>query len=185
MNGTTVIAFIVVVVLVGYLISCYNKLVKQSVVVEEAFATMDVYLKKRFDLIPNLVETVKGYAKHEQSTLDEVIRLRNANYSGMSAEEKLANSASISRELPKIMALAENYPELKANQNFMELSRQLEKVEEDIANSRKYYNGAVRNYNITIQAIPTNFIASLFRFEKKTMFEVGDAQERENVQVKF
>lgn len=179
------IAGIVLVVLVLVVVSGYNKLVRQRVIIEEAFATMDVYLKKRFDLIPNVVESVKGYAKHEEETLAKVITLRNGSYSSMTAEEKIENSTAISKEIPKIIALAEAYPELKANQNFMELNVQLKRVEEDIANARKYYNGAVRNYNMTVQTIPTNIIASLFHFETKPMFEISNTQERENVQVKF
>ena len=185
MHWTTIIVLVVVILLILFIISCYNKLVRQKVIVEEAFATMDVYLKKRFDLIPNLVETVKGYAKHEQGTLEKIIGLRSGNYSGMSEEEKMENAAAISRASPQIMALAESYPDLKANQNFMELNAQLQRVEEDIANSRKYYNGAVRNYNVTVQTIPTNIIANMFHFERKRMYEVENAQERENVQVKF
>lgn len=180
-----IIGVIVVVLLLVFFVGGYNKLVKLKLLVDEAFSTMDVYLKKRFDLIPNLVETVKGYAKHEEGTLAKVLELRNANYSGMTPEEKLENSVAISREIPKIMALAEAYPDLKASQNFLELSGQLQKVEEDIANSRKYYNGAVRNYNTAVQTIPTNFIASMFQFATRSMFEVNDEQQRENVQVKF
>lgn len=179
------IAGIVLVALLLVVVSGYNKLVRQKVIIEEAFATMDVYLKKRFDLIPNVVESVKGYAKHEEETLGKVITSRSGSYSSMTAEEKIENSVAISREIPKIMALAEAYPELKANQNFMELNVQLKKVEEDIANSRKYYNGAVRNYNMTVQTIPTNIIAGLFHFETKPMYEISNTQERENVQVKF
>lgn len=179
------IAGIVLVVLILVVVSGYNKLVRQKVIIEEAFATMDVYFKKRFDLIPNVVESVKGYAKHEEETLAKVITLRNGSYSSMTAEEKIENSTAISKEIPKIIALAEAYPELKANQNFMELTVQLKRVEEDIANARKYYNGAVRNYNMTVQTIPTNIIASLFHFETKPMFEISNTQERENVQVKF
>lgn len=175
----------IVVILILVVIGCYNKLVKQKITVEEAFSTMDVYLKKRFDLIPNLVETVKGYAKHEEGTLSRIISLRGQNYSSMSPEEKLANSAAISQAVPKIMALAENYPELKANQNFMELSVQLETVENDIASARKYYNGAVKKYNMTVQTVPTNIIAGMFHFDTKPMFEVDSAEERQNVQVKF
>lgn len=185
MNWTAIIFLVVVVLLIVFVISCYNKLVRQKILVDEAFATMDVYLKKRFDLIPNVVETVKGYAKHEQETLEKVVHLRNSNYSSMTTEEKMENSIAISREIPKIMALAEEYPDLKANQNFMELDTKLQKVEEDIANSRKYYNGAVRNYNVTVQSVPTNILAGLFHFETKPMYEVEHMQERENVQVKF
>lgn len=175
----------IVLILILFVIGSYNKLVKRKIMVEEAFSTMDVYLKKRFDLIPNLVETVKGYAKHEQETLEKVVALRNENYNGMSDEEKIANGAAISQMIPKIMALAEAYPDLKANQNFMELSVQLESVENDIANSRRYYNGAVKNYNMAVQTVPSNIIANLFHFETKSMFEVEDAGERKNVQVKF
>jgi LemA protein len=183
MNLQAVIIIVVIVAVVALIVGSYNKLVRQQVVVDEAFATMDVYLKKRFDLIPNLVETVKGYAKHEQSTLQNVIRLRNENYSGMDVEQKMEHDAALSREIPKIMALAESYPDLKANKNFMELGSQLQKLEEDIANSRKYYNGAVRNYNIAIQTVPTNIIAGIFGFRAKKMFEIENARERENVQI--
>lgn len=175
----------VVLILLIAAISCYNKLVKQKITVEEAFSTMDVYLKKRFDLIPNLVETVKGYAKHESETLSAVISLRGENYDSMTEEQKIESGAAISRVLPNIMALAEAYPDLKANQNFMNLSNQLETVEEDIANARKYYNGAVKRYNMSVQTVPSNIIASLFHFEERPMYEVENTTERQNVQVKF
>lgn len=185
MNTGMIVMIAVVVILAAVAIGGYNKLVKQKITVEEAFSTMDIYLKKRFDLIPNLVETVKGYAKHEESTLEEIIGLRNGNYGGMSLEEKLENSNALSMALPKIMALAEAYPELKANQNFLDLSSQLERLENDIANARKYYNGAVRQYNISVQSVPTNLIASVFQFTAKPMYELEDDNQRENVQVKF
>lgn len=175
-----IVLLILIVCIVGY-----NSLVKGRIMVDEAFSTMDVYLKKRFDLIPNLVETVKGYAGHEKETLSQIVSLRSEGYSGMSVEEKLENSAAVSRAIPKIMALAESYPDLKANQNFQELSQQLETVEEDIANARKYYNGAVRKYNMTVQSVPTNIIAGLFHFETKPMYEVEDESERQNVKVSF
>ena len=162
----------VVLLLIIFVISSYNKLVKQKVNVEEAFATMDVYLKKRFDLIPNLVETVKGYAKHESETLIAVIEKRGSNYDSMTEEQKIESGAAISSVIPNIMALAESYPDLKA-------------VEEDIANSRKYYNGTVKRYNMSVQTIPTNIIAGMFHFEKKPMFEVESQAERQNVKVKF
>jgi LemA protein len=180
-----IIVFVIIMALILFFVSGYNKLVRQRVVVDEAFATMDVYLKQRFDLIPNLVETVKGYAGHEKSVLENVIRLRNENYSGMDMEQKIEHDAAMTRELPKVMALAENYPDLKANQNFLELGSKLQKIEEDIANARKYYNGAVRNYNIAIQAVPTNIIAGMFHFQEKKMFEIQDTAERENVQIHF
>ena len=183
MTGIIIIGILIVLVVI--FIGCYNKLTKEKITVEEAFSTMDVYLKKRFDLIPNLVETVKGYAKHEAETLEKVIAKRNANYAGMTPDEKISTSASISKIIPPIMALAESYPDLKANANFQNLSNQLAKMEEDIANSRKYYNGAVKRYNTSVQTIPCNLIASLFHFETKPMYEVTQEEERENVKVTF
>lgn len=180
-----IIIGVIVVLVVLYVIVAYNGIVKKSMTVDEAFATMDVYLKKRFDLIPNLVETVKGYVGHEQETLSKIVKLRNTGYSGMSAEERVENGVAISRELPKVFALAESYPELKANTSFLELSSQLKAVEEDIANSRKYYNGAVKIYNIAVRTVPSNIIASMFHFGVKPMFEVSNEKERENVTVKF
>lgn len=174
----------VIVVLVLWVLSTYNSLVGLRNTCKESFSTMDVYLKKRWDLIPNLVETVKGYAKHEKSTLEEVIALRNAPYESMSDDEKVKTNQKLSQGVTKIMALAEAYPELKANENFKDLSNQLTKIEEDIANSRKYYNGTVKIYNNKVEMIPSNIVASIFGFKARTMFEV-DAAERENVKVKF
>lgn len=180
-----IIIGVIVLIIILWGIGSYNKLVRGRVTVEEAFATMDVYLKKRFDLIPNLVETVKGYASHEKETLAQVVALRNQNYDGMSDDEKVANGVAISKAVPKILALAEAYPDLKANQNFLDLSTQLQEVEEDIANARKYYNGAVKKYNLSCQTIPSNIIANLFHFETKKMFEVDSTEERNNVKVEF
>ena len=160
-----IVIIVVLVLLVLFFMSSYNKLVRLSNRVDEGFSTMDVYLKKRFDLIPNLVETVKGYAKHEADTLSSVIAQRNMAKTSkdvMDSENKITNA------IHGIFAVA-----------------QLKKVEEDIANSRKYYNALVREYNDVIMSVPTNIVASLFHFEKKTMFEVANASERENVQVKF
>lgn len=175
----------IVLILIIFFVACYNKLVKGRITVEEAFSTMDVYLKKRYDLIPNLVETVKGYAKHEKETFADVISLRNKNYSDMSDDEKIEYSKTVSAAIPRIMALAEAYPDLKANQNFLDLSSQLRKIEEDIANSRKYYNGAVKKYNLTVQSVPTNIVAGMFHFTTKPMFEVDSPEERKNVKVEF
>ena len=145
---------------------------------------MDVYLKKRWDLIPNLVETVKGYAKHESETLENVIKLRNSAYDNMTDEDKIKANNNLSNGINKIMALAESYPDLKANDNFKDLSNQLSKIEDDIANSRKYYNGTVRQFNNKVEMFPSNIIASLFGFKTKSMFEANN-EERENVKVQF
>ena len=177
-------AAILVVLVVGFVVG-YNSLISQKNMVEEAFSNMDIYLKKRFDLIPNLVETVKGYAGHENETLTKLVNLRSVEYGNLSEEEKLIKSKEISLTIPKIMAVAENYPALKASANFLNLSNQLNQVEQDIANSRKYYNGAVRKYNVSIQSIPTNFVAILFKFEKKPLYEIENEEERQNVKVNF
>ena len=176
-----IVAIIIVLVMFGIL--TYNSLVESRNMVKEAFATMDVYLKKRWDLIPNLVETVKGYSKHESETLEKVIEARG-NYTQMSRQEKVDSDNIIKGEVAKLIALSESYPDLKANQNFVDLSRQLVKLEDDIENSRKYYNGTVKNYNLKVLTIPTNIIASIFGFKEEKMFEAVDA-ERENVKVSF
>ena len=178
-----IIGIVVVLLIVCWVIGTYNGLIKGRIVVDEAFATMD--LKKRYDLIPNLVETVKGYASHEKETLEKVISLRTGSYDAMTPEEKIQNGAQISKMIPQIMAVAEQYPDLKANQNFMDLSHNLNETEDDIANARKYYNGAVKQYNMKVQMFPGSLIAGLFHFETKKMFEVENAVERQNVQVKF
>lgn len=174
----------IVVLLIVYIIALYNSFVQLNNKVDEAFSTMDVYLKKRWDLIPNIVETVKGYAKHEKETLEKVISLRNSAYENMSDEEKIKANEQLTSGINKIMALAEAYPDLKANENFKDLSNQLTKVEEDIANSRKYYNGVVRIYNDKVKMFPSNIFAGLFGYKAKKMFET-DAAERENIKVEF
>ncbi len=177
-----VIAVIVIIVLYAFI--TYNNFIKLKNMVKEAFATMDVYLKKRWDLIPNIVETVKGYAEHEESTLKEVVELRNSSYDSMSDEEKVKTNQKISKDINKIMLLAESYPDLKASTNFQDLSRELSKVEEDIANSRKYYNGVVEMFNNKVEMFPSNIFAKLFGYKSKEMFETNN-QERENVKVQF
>ena len=181
-----IIIIVAVVVLIAlYIVSAYNSLVKLRNSVEEAFATMDVYLKKRWDLIPNIVVSVKGYAKHEAETLQNVIAARNGNYSNMTAEQKISADSELTRALGSINAVAERYPELKANQNFLDLNEQLKKNEEDIANARKYYNAVVKKYNNKTQLFPSSIVASMFKFEKKQMFNIEKPEEKEAVKVEF
>ena len=177
-----VIAIIVIIIIYAFI--TYNNFIKLKNMVKEAFATMDVYLKKRWDLIPNIVETVKGYAKHEENTLKEVVELRNSSYDSMSDDEKVKANQRMSKDINKIMLLAESYPDLKASTNFQDLSRELSKVEEDIANSRKYYNGAIEMFNNKVEMFPTTIFPKLFGYKPKEMFET-DEQERENVKVSF
>ncbi len=177
-----VIAVIVIILLV--LLVTYNSFVRLNNRVNEAFSTMDVYLKKRWDLIPNIVETVKGYAKHEKNTLLEVVQMRNNSYDTMSDDEKIKANEDLSKNIHQIMALAEDYPDLKTNENFKNLSNQLTKVEDDIANARKYYNGTVRIYNNKVEMFPSNLIAKIFGYRVKSMFEANE-KERENVKVEL
>ena len=143
---------------------------------------MDVYLKKRWDLIPNLVETVKGYAKYEEETLTRVTKLRNTVYNEMTNDEKIINNEELSSDVSKIMALKEAYPELKANESFMDLSNKLTKIEDDIANARKYYNGTVRIYNNKVQMFPNNIFAKIFNYKTKRMFEAS-LEDKQNIKI--
>ena len=179
-----IIAVALVLLIVIYAIATYNGFVKLNNTVKEAFSTMDVYLIKRWDLIPNLVETVKGYAKHEKETLSEVIELRNSSYDKMSSNEKVDVNNKLTQGFSKLMAIDEAYPDLKANTNFQELQKELSKIEEDIANARKYYNGAVKTLNNKVQMFPSNIFAGIFGFKEQEMFEAAE-EERKNVKVQF
>jgi len=180
-----VIVLIVIVVLVLVLIGMYNGLVRLRNAAEEAFSTMDVYMKKRFDLIPNLVETVKGFASHEKETLERVIKARNFAQSASAPEDRVQGDKQLTGALKSLFAISEGYPQLRANENFLDLQRQLQGAEQDIANSRKYYNGTVRMYNTKTEVFPNSIVASMFRFERKPLYELTDASERENVKVEF
>lgn len=174
----------IVLVIGMFVIGGYNRGIKLRNYVKEAFSTMDVYMKKRWDLIPNLVETVKGYAGHEKDLLEKIAKLRSSNYSTMSDAQKLETNSELTNVLTRFFAVAENYPDLKANQNYMQLSSELSSIEKDIANSRKYYNGTVRELNTFLEVFPTNIIGSIFGFQKEKMFEISEA-ERQNVKVNF
>ena len=178
------IVIAIVVLLIIYTFSLYNSFIKLNNRVKEAFSTMDVYLKKRWDLIPNLVETVKGYTKYENDTLKEIVELRNTTYDKMSDSQKIKTNEELNSKISKIMALAEAYPDLKASESFLNLSNQLTKIEDEIANSRKYYNGTVRIYNNKVEMFPSNIFAGLFGYKSKAMFEAS-ANERENVKVEL
>lgn len=172
----------IIAVLAIYVIVQYNKLINARNDVKEAFSTMDVYLKKRWDLVPNLVEVVKQYAKHEEDTFTKITALRTGNYDEMLTNKKININEQLTEGISKVMAVAENYPELKASENFLNLSAELTKIEDEIANSRKYYNGTVRNLNNKIQMFPSNIIATIFKFEQANMFE-ANIEERNNVKV--
>ena len=174
----------IIVILIIYIFVLYNSFVNSNNMVNEAFSTMDVYLKKRWDLIPNLVEIVKGYATHEKQTLEEVVKLRSNNYENMSNNEKMSSYEETYPRVERLMAIAENYPELKASTQFKNLSDNLTKVEDEIANSRKYYNAVVRMFNNKVEMFPNNIFAHIFGFKSKKMFE-AKAEERENINIKL
>lgn len=176
---------IIILLLIVWLVSAYNGFIKLRNKSEEAFSAMDVSLKKRYDLIPNFVETVKGYAKHESQTLDAVIKARNQAMNSSSPQQKIDNDNALSGTLKSLFALTESYPELKANQNFLSLQDQLSRVEEEIAGARRYYNGVVNKYNTKTEMFPGNILAGLFGFERKPLYEVNSEAERENVKVSF
>ena len=172
----------ILVLIIVYIFILYNSITRLNNKVKEAFSTMDVYLKKRWDLIPNLVETVKGYAKHETDTFKEVVELRNKAYDDYSYDEKLKTNEIISKQIPSIIAIAEKYPELKSNENYLDLSKNLSQTEDEIAQSRKYYNACVRMFYNKIEVFPNSLIASIFKYESKKMFEAS-LDERNNVKV--
>ena len=180
-----IIVIVILIIIAAFAISVYNRLIKSANSCEEAFSTMDVYLKKRYDLIPNIVNTVKGYAAHETNTLKDVIALRNSAADATDSGDIMKANADLSKGISKLFALAEAYPDLKANTNFLKLQDQLTDLEKEISNARKYYNGCVKSYNNTLMVFPNNIFAGMFGFKKKPMFEVADQEERENVKVEF
>lgn len=181
---TWLIAGGVLLLIVIFLVGLYNKLASQRVVVEEAASDIETFLKQRYDMIPNLVEIVKGYAKHEKETFAEVTGLRTKAMSAGSLEEKMELEGQLEKGLSKIFAIAENYPELKANENFIQLQQTLENLENDIQKSRRYYNGAARDFNTMIVVFPNSIIANMFNFKKVAFFEATE-DEKKNVEIKF
>lgn len=178
-----ILGVLAVVVLWG--VMTYNSLVGLRNNVEESFSTVDVYLQKRYDLIPNLVETVKGYAKHESETLERVIAARNQGMSANTTEDKIAANQELTSALNRLMVVVEQYPNLKADQGFRDLQAQLTTMEGEIANYRKFYNATVKNYNIKTEQIPSNIIASIGKFKRAELFEIQDEAARTAPNVQF
>lgn len=182
-----IIIIAVLVILALALVALYNGLIRLRNRVDEAWSDIDVQLKRRYDLIPNLVETVKGYVAHEKETLEKVIMARNqamAAEKGNNLGEKLQAENALSSTLKSIFALAESYPDLKANQNFLELQRELTDTEDKIQAARRFYNTNVRDFNTKLQVFPTNMIAGWLKFSARDFFE-AEAAEKQPVQVKF
>ncbi len=189
----TIIIIAAVVALALFFVVIYNALVTMRVRVDEAWSDIDVQLKRRYDLIPNLVETVKGYAKHENQTLEAVIDARSkatqvtvdAAHATQDDMQKLSEAQNgLTGALGRLFALAENYPDLKANQNFLQLQNDLTDTEDKIQAARRFYNGTVRDYNTKVETVPSNIVAALFGFVRRAFFEIMET-ERENVKVQF
>jgi len=186
--STTVIVIIVIVgllvILAGYVIGVYNKLVNARNKVDNQFSQIDVQLKRRADLIPNLVETVKGYAKHEEGTLTAVIEARNKAVSASSVNDKVDANNQLTGALNKLFALSEAYPDLKANTNFMSLQNDLKDTEDKITYARQFYNDTAMNFNNLVEMFPSNIVASIFKFKKYEFFAVAE-EEKVVPKVKF
>ena len=183
MNPLTLI-LICVALLVFYVISIYNRLVRLKNQAEEGWSGISVQLKRRYDLIPNLVNCVKGYASHEQETLEKVIAKRNQAMSVQGPAEKAVAENEFSQTIKSLFALSESYPDLKANTTFIELQKSLNTVEDDLQNARRYYNATVRNLNTAVDTFPSNIIAAKYGFEKREFFDIDEA-EKQNVKVTF
>ena len=182
----TVILIIVgiIVLLVLWFIAVANKLAKKKMKAEQAFADVDVYLTQRYDLIPNLVSTVKGYSKHEKETFEAVVKARNAAVNAGNMNEKIEADNTVTEAIGKLFALAEAYPELKANENFVKLQDSLESVEKDLVGARRYFNAAAQEYNYATKVIPDSIVARILGYQPMNMFKATEEQ-RQNVKVDF
>ncbi len=174
----------IIVLLVLWVISTYNGLIKLRNKVKNQWSQIDIQLKRRFDLIPNLVETIKGYTKHESETLEKVIQARNTYLSAGTPEEQMKASGELSKVVSKLFALSEAYPDLKANTNFVDMQNTLKDTEDKISYARSFYNDSVMKYNTKIETVPTNVVANMFGFKTEIYFE-AEAEAKENVKVKF
>ncbi len=176
---------LIIIILLCWGVGARNNFVRMKNGCEEAFSTIDIYLKKRYDLIPNLVETVKGYAKHESETLERVVAARNRAATASTTAEKIEADANVSNAIKSINMVAEKYPDLKANTNFLDLMNQLKSIETTLADQRRYYNGTVKKFNTEKDIFPKSIIASMMHLEKMPYFQLDSEEERKNVQVKF
>lgn len=182
---TALIIVAVVLALGFYIIGIYNRLIKLRTNVGEAWSGIDVQLKKRYDLIPNLIETVKGFATHERETFESVTKARTAAMGASGVVDQQAAENQLTRALSGLFAVAERYPDLKSNTNFLQMQQDLSAVEQDIERSRRYYNGTVRDQNILIDSFPSNIVANSFGFQKSAFFELESDSERAVPKVDF
>jgi len=183
MTALIIIAIIVIIAFAA--VGIYNGLIKLRNTSEQAWSDVDVQLKRRYDLIPNLVETVKGYASHEKETFEKVVQARNQAMGASSPGEKAQAENFLQSTLKSLFALAEAYPELKANQNFLDLQDELSNIEEQIQLARRYYNAVVRDLNTKIESVPSNIVANMLHFEKREYFELDSEEQRETPKVDF
>lgn len=168
-----------------YLLIIYNKLVRSKALTEEGWSSIDVMLKKRYELIPALVSTIKGYMAHEKDLLENLTKIRAEAYQAKGVQSQANAEGKLNRSLDQIMVAVEAYPELKANENFLKLQQEISKAEEDIERARRYYNGTVRENNTLVESIPSNWVAQLFGFEKFPFFEITRPREREVVNIEI
>ena len=180
-----IVVIVIIVIIALWFIGTYNSLVGLRNRVKDQWSQIDVQLQRRFDLIPNLVETVKGYMAHESDVLEKVTSLRSSWTNAKTVEDKASIDSSLSSTLKTIMALSENYPDLKANTNFMNLQDELSKTEDKLSYSRQFYNDTVTKYNTQLEVFPSNIAAGLFGFKPEALFEVDNAEARKNVKVDF
>jgi LemA protein len=182
---TLIITAFILIILTIWTIAIYNKLVTNRNMADEGWSSIDVQLKRRADLIPNLIQTVKAYMKHEEGLLSRISELRSKSIAARQVSDQSRAETELSRSLGQLFAIAENYPDLKANQNFLQLQNQLSELEDHIQMARRYYNGSVRNYNIQVESFPDMIIASAFKFRKKDYFELENPSDREVPRVDF
>lgn len=178
------IVLIIIFLIIAFIISTYNGLVQSKMKVDNAWSQIDVQLQRRFDLIPNFVETVKGYMTHEQETFEKIASLRTSWANATSVNDKVELNNQLSSTLKTLMAVSENYPELKANENFLQLSEELSNTENKLSFSRQFYNDTVTMYNTKLQVFPSNIIAGMFNFTARELFKTDD-EARKNVKVDF
>ncbi|HZH69915.1 MAG TPA: LemA family protein [Flavobacteriaceae bacterium] len=179
------IILLIVVILLGYLIYIYNRLVRLQTLAVEAWSGIDVQLQKRHDLIPNIVKTVQAYQVHEKNLLEEITKLRADGIKTNEVDQLEHIEVKLSQSLGKLFVVVENYPELKASENFLELQKELSKVENDLQKARRYYNGSVRNYNILVEQFPSNVIAKAFNHQQKKFFDLQNETEKAMPTINF
>lgn len=180
-----IIILIVAALVFSFIIFTYNRLVKLQNLVKESWSGIEVQLKQRSSLVPNLLETVKGYMGHERGILERITELRTQALNSGSVHERAENENMLTGALKQLFAVSENYPDLKASTNFIELQKSLENIENQIQLARRYYNGTVRDFNIVVESFPSNIIAKYFSYQKAEFFEIEDAKEREVPKVQF